>query len=297
MPDPTRVHAYLALIKDQEKEVIAVPDGAGRALCVSSDKHWTLTREWDELHIIAPLVEEADLKRTRAENDADRWRRAHSIVEQERDQAREQRDEAWRVAGEQTRLERDRAEAAERERDEWQASADKWHGEWQKIAPIRDVSRADVSEALARCLTPEEWNLTFPALVNEMCDLFAIEAEKPTGFGKHENTTALAVDDRDIEAVKVEAVNDGKWWLADGALINTCESPNADEAREAAEEYLELAKGAEAVARAIEAKEDPIMARTRELLDLAHPGEYAWTGAFETCRRIAEAEAKKVRDE
>ena len=174
-----KVHAYLARIKDQEKEVIAVPDGAGRALCVSSDKHWTLTREWDELHIIAPLVE---------------------------------------------------------------------------------------------------------------------DEEKPTGFGKHENTTALAVDDRDIEAVKVESVDDGKWWIADGTLINTCEFPNADEARDAADEYLELAKGAEAVARAIEAKEDPIMVRTRELLDLAHPGEYAWTGAFETCRKIAEAEAKKVRD-
>ena len=54
----TKVHAYLARIKDQEKDVIAVPDGAGRALCVSFDKHWTLAREWDELHIIAPLVED-----------------------------------------------------------------------------------------------------------------------------------------------------------------------------------------------------------------------------------------------
>ena len=53
----TKAYAYLARIKDQEKDVIAVPDGIGRALCVSSDKHWTLTREWDELHIIAPLVE------------------------------------------------------------------------------------------------------------------------------------------------------------------------------------------------------------------------------------------------
>ena len=60
----TKVHAYLARIKDQEKDVIAVPDGAGRALCVSLDKHWTLTREWDELHIIAPLVEGAAEART-----------------------------------------------------------------------------------------------------------------------------------------------------------------------------------------------------------------------------------------
>ena len=58
-------------------------------------------------------------------------------------------------------------------------------------------------------------------------------------------------------------------------------------------EYLELAKGAEAVARAIEAKEDSIMVRARELLDLAYPGEYAFTGAFEACRRIAEGEARQ----
>ena len=60
----TKVHAYLARIKDQEKDVIAVPDGAGRALCVSFDKHWTFTREWSELHIIAPLVEGAAEART-----------------------------------------------------------------------------------------------------------------------------------------------------------------------------------------------------------------------------------------
>ena len=64
-----KVHAYLARIKDQEKDVIAVPDGAGRALCVSSDKHWTLTRDWDELHIIAPLVEGA----AEARDERDGW--------------------------------------------------------------------------------------------------------------------------------------------------------------------------------------------------------------------------------
>ena len=172
MPDPTRFHAYLARTKDQEKDVIAMPDGAGGALCVSFDKHWTYSRPWDMLHIIAPLVEEADLKRTRAETDADRWRRAHSIVEQERDTARRERD-GW----EEKYLDTDEAlHRTRQERDEWRA-------------------RAEAAEA-------------------------------------------------------------------------------------------------EAVARAIEAKEDPIMVRTRELLDLAYPGEYAWTGAFETCRRIAEAEAR-----
>lgn len=75
----------------------------------------------------------------------------------------------------------------------------------------------------------------------------------------------LVVRESEIAAVEVESVNDGKWWLADGALINTCEAPNAAEAREAAEEYLELAKGAEAVARAIEAKPDPAEEKARNL--------------------------------
>ena len=45
-------------------------------------------------------------------------------------------------------------------------------------AVIPPVSRADVAEALARCLNPEMWNVTFPAVVNEICDLFGVEAEQ-----------------------------------------------------------------------------------------------------------------------
>ena len=53
----TRVHAYLARIKDQEKEVIAVEDGMGKALCISTDKKWTFTRNWESLEGLIPLVE------------------------------------------------------------------------------------------------------------------------------------------------------------------------------------------------------------------------------------------------
>lgn len=44
--------------------------------------------------------------------------------------------------------------------------------------PALAVSRADVAEALARCLNPEMWNVTFPSVVDEMCALFGIEAEQ-----------------------------------------------------------------------------------------------------------------------
>ena len=130
-----------------------------------------------------------------------RWRRAHSIVEQERDQARESLLEACKLAHS-YRVDAynatERAEAAERERDEVQERADQ----------LRD----ERDDAVQSCIT-------------------------------------------------VGRARD-KWK-----------------------------------ARAIEAEqaEDPIMVRIRELLDLAYPGDYAFTGAFETRRKIAEAEAKKAR--
>ena len=62
-----------------------------------------------------------------AKSDADRWRRAHEIVEQERDQARERLREACKVA-QSYKVDAyhatERAEAAGRERDELQAKLD-----------------------------------------------------------------------------------------------------------------------------------------------------------------------------
>lgn len=52
----------------------------------------------------------------------DRWRRAHEIVEQERDQAREQRD-IWAKSAHEFR---DIVETAERERDEWRDRAERF---------------------------------------------------------------------------------------------------------------------------------------------------------------------------
>ena len=63
---------------------------------------------------------------------------------------------------------------------EWSIKAKEWQGraEAAESRATPAVSRADVAEALARCINPEEWNVTFPALVNEMCDLFGVEAEQ-----------------------------------------------------------------------------------------------------------------------
>jgi hypothetical protein len=72
-----------------------------------------------------------------------------------------------------------------------------------------------------------------------------------------------------INAVRVEPVDGGKWWIANDDLVNACESPNEDEVREAVEGHLYLATGAEAVARVIE-KQTEEDVEEREIKALIH---------------------------
>lgn len=47
--------------------VIATSDGKGRAICLTEDKHWTITREWDEideLEALVPVTEKVEVNRT-----------------------------------------------------------------------------------------------------------------------------------------------------------------------------------------------------------------------------------------
>ena len=116
-------------------------------------------------------------------SDTDRWRRAHEIVERERDQARDQ----WKKW-------EHKANEAEREVSTWRTSTESAHSDFLQAAHDRDeavaraeaaeartipaVSRADVAETLSRCLSPKMWNVTFPSVVSEVCDLFGVEAEQ-----------------------------------------------------------------------------------------------------------------------
>lgn len=113
----------------------------------------------------------------------DRWRRAHEIVERERDTARDQ----WKKW-------EHKANEAEREVSTWRTSTESAHSDFLQAAHDRDkwraraeaaeartapaVSRADVAETLSRCLNPEMWNVTFPSVVSEVCDLFGVETEQ-----------------------------------------------------------------------------------------------------------------------
>ena len=149
--------------------------------------------------------------------DADRWRRAHEIVERERDQAREERDE-WEEKYLDTDEALHRARASLHEAckvaqsykvDSYQAT-ERAEAAEARTAPA--VSRADVAEALSRCINPEMWNVTFPSVVSEVCDLFGIEAEQAADplLDKAQEFAALAdweLTDREAELLHTVAAH------------------------------------------------------------------------------------------
>ena len=94
---------------------------------MSADSTYGIPRE-DYAYVDWPATCAAANERAdRAESDRDRWRRAHEIVEQERDQARQAHREAWKhldAAADRVVHEQTRAEDAERDRDEWRSRAE-----------------------------------------------------------------------------------------------------------------------------------------------------------------------------
>lgn len=169
----------------------------------------------DHLGRQAVAIDELQLDLEAAEADRDRWRRAHEIVERERDQAREQ----WKKW-------EHKANEAEREVSTWRTSTESAHSDFLQAAHDRDeavvraeaaearavpaVSRADVAEALSRCINPEMWNVTFPSVVSEVCDLFGIEAGQATDplLDKAQEFAALAdweLTDREAELLHTVA--------------------------------------------------------------------------------------------
>ena len=79
-------------------------------------------------------------------------------------------------------------ESMRRERDEWKARADKWHGAWQRSAPV-PISSADIDRALIN-VTSNAMNYPNPSqmlgkdsgplrrkCVDAVCALFGIETE------------------------------------------------------------------------------------------------------------------------
>ena len=172
-------------------------------------------------------------------SDTDRWRRARSIVEGERDQARRERD-MWKDKWLDTY---EALHDARAERDEAVARAEAAEA---RTAPA--VSRADVAEALSRCLNPEMWNVTFPSVVNEICDLFGIEvAADPIVYAIRESDLPEAWRDRD-----------GAWRAGQSSYCRV----TPEDMRSVIPATLGMVAARESVARAIEAEEaeavDPV---------------------------------------
>lgn len=146
-----------------------------------------------------------------------RWRRAHEIVERERDQARDERDK-WEEKYLDTDEALHRARASLHEAckvaqsykvDAYQAT-ERAEAAEARTAPA--VSRADVAEALSRCINPEMWNVTFPSVVSEVCDLFGVEAEQAVDplLDKAQEFAALAdweLTDREAELLHTVAAH------------------------------------------------------------------------------------------
>ena len=281
----------------------------------------------------------AQYRAGRVEADRDRWRRAHEIVEQERDQARDrcrelerERDAAVRQGELKARTERelaeaaeadrdgwkaraldaehyaqaasdsnrdnaDRASKAERDRDVWKARADKWHGAWQKSAPDRTVTRADIEKAIRGKVWAANREPNKAGFHRVHVD-WATDAVWSLVSGS--DPAVFVVRESDIAAVEV--AHDERGWHARGATWS--HEPTADGVRDGAMRHLRDVAKYEALARAIEAERatDPVEEKAREYLtvmfdyeepDSASPAE--WKAATQMARHVLGQEASDGR--
>lgn len=208
------------------------------------------------------------------------WHGRWVEMEQERDQARASLHEACKVAQSykvDAYQATERAEAAERERDEWKARADKWHGAWQKSVPARTVTREGVEKAIDGIVPV--WDSEVEKIVVALHEMVA--GDDPAVF---------VVRESDVASVSV-VKHDVNEWEADGKY-----APHADvaAARKGAAEWIAMATRCEAVARAIEAGQavDPVTEKADELFAIGWPelvdaSDDARNGVREGLSRIA----------
>ena len=251
----------------------------------------------DHLGRQAVAIDELQLDLEAAEADRDRWRRAHEIVEGERDQARRERD-MW----EEKYLDTDEAlHQARTERDDWMVRAE--NAEWG-MESGRRWSNADLEAEVRRrtqCLrdnlngvtkSRDEWQAraeaaearTAPAVTKR--ELRSVVGAHDPGDDELAVSRVNALTDRlwslvsgadpavhvvresDVAAVEVRLASDG--WYADGAWLARADE-TAEWVRDRAAEMVVYAARNEAVARAIEqdAATDPLLDKAQEFAALA----------------------------
>ena len=199
------------------------PDHVGRTVAFYADGHRVCGRLDDycrNLRTYAIRVDGHLYRNVPASSEID-------LIAIEAERQRDDAHAAYEKAGRERDAAVERAEQAETDAEKWNLHCLDGIVE----ATYRPaVTRADVAEALARCLNPEMWNVTFPAVVNEICDLFGIEAEQAVDpvellAGQIEDATRQAVrevidalgksvDTQAVEDSILATVGDDAQWLA-----------------------------------------------------------------------------------
>lgn len=185
----------------------------------------------------------------------DRWRRAHSIVEQERDQARE------RLRETETTLAKVMSDYQdiEDERDEWKTSArlaEQERENWRITAinrAVPAVTREDVEKAIDGIVPV--WDSEVKKIVVALHEMVA--GDDPAVFVVRES-----------DLPDVERDEDGDWLCENTPIVSGKDT--AEDVRGRALPQLKYVAMREAVARAIEAEQatDPVDEKARELWEI-----------------------------
>ena len=237
----------------------------------------------DHLGRQAEAIDELQLDLEAAERERDRWRRAHEIVEAERDQARDERDEA--VA---------RAEAAESRLADPYSQANQDAAAWDRVAAhpaLRMDLLPDVEGSYAdRVFERITWLAEVEEAVTEMKPAEAAEARTTPAVTKRELRSVVGAHDPgddELAVSRVNALTYRLWSLVSGAdpavfVVRESDLPEAwrdrdglwragqssycrvtpEDMRSVIPATLGMVSARESVARAIEAEEaeavDPV---------------------------------------
>ena len=189
-----------------------------------------------------------------AESDADRWRRAHEIVEGERDQARRERDK-W----EEKYLDTDEAlHRTRREREEAVARAEAAEARTAPAVTRNDIEKAIRGKVWAANRDPNK------AGFHRVHIAWATDSVWSLVSGA--DPAVHVVRESDVAAVEVEPYGDN--WKADGRVHIVRTLP---EARSDVQSDARVLARSLAVARAIEAGQaaDPLLDKAQEFAALA----------------------------
>ena len=160
----------------------------------------------------------------------------------------------------------DRAERAERERDEAVARAEQAERDrdvWEALTPLPAVTRDDVKGGIDHWI---EQGGNHEALLDDLWRW--VSGDDPAVY---------VVRESDVEAQAALRNRFGE-FIVNGTVLNVT---TAEDCREKAQRHLDAVARCESIARAIEAEqaEDPVEAKAEELFDATDESIWAWATA------------------